>query len=477
MENDQYFSSDIFLKKLKLYEDAINQRKSIYLESDELTDIAEYYHINGYLDKAIDTIDYALALFPGSTLPLVFKSRVELIKNNDAKKAFFYAELIEEKSDLEYYYIKAEIWIFNKELETAESFLKNIYKSLDDEYKEDFSIDIAQLYCDYGEYIHADYWLNFSTEKDSPEYREMKGKIAMSKGNYEESERIFQELLDEDPYSSPYWNQLSSSQFMHNNISGAIESSEFSIAINPEDEEALLNKANGMFSLGNFEEALKFYKRFSEHHQIDETGEMLQGITLTHLERNDEALKCFQQAELKATPNSSNLVEIYQEMAFTLSKLNRLDEALEYVEKGLLLSQTDKNELLVLKGHLLLEHGNIEEAQRSFMHALKESNNAPIIYFRVAVSVYDNGYINLAYYMFNKLIEIAPTEWTEGYAYLAICCHLLNKEEEFKEILAKVSIINPTEARSVLGHLFPTDLSPNLYYDYYINKEKEKEKE
>ncbi|MCI7310757.1 MAG: hypothetical protein MR536_07895 [Prevotella sp.] len=468
MINDNYFHSKDFLNRLKQYEDAITAGESVYMEPDELTDIAEYYHINNQLEQAVQAVNYALTLFPGSTLPLVFKARWELLKNNEAAKANEYAELIEDKSDLEYHYIKAEILIYNKDFATAEHYLQQTYETLDDEEKEDFAIDIAHLYADYGEHSYAEYWLHLSSDVTSPEYRELKGKLAMNAGNYEECEEIFQSLLDEDPYSNPYWNQLASSQFMHNNIIGSIESSEFSIAINPDDEEALLNKANGMFSLGRFEEALKYYKRFSELHQIDETGYILQGITLFNMDRNDEALECFREAERKAEKDSANLTEIYQEMAFTLSKLNRLDEALEYVEKGKQLAQTDKNEQEVLKGHLLLENGRLQEAQNCFMQALIHSESDPSIYLRVSISLYDNGYIILAYKMLKKLLDITPSTWTEGYALLAKCCHLLGKEEEFTSTLAKVSQLNPEDARSVLGDLFPAELSPTEYYDYYI---------
>ena len=92
------------------------------------------------------------------------------------------------------------------------------------------------------------------------------------------------------PFASPYWNQLASSQFLSNRIRDSIESSEYSIAINPDDEEALLNKANGMFSLGEYEEALTYYHRFNNLHRDDETGDVLIGITLINLDRPEEAL-------------------------------------------------------------------------------------------------------------------------------------------------------------------------------------------
>ena len=56
------------------------------MDADELNDIAEYFYNNGKIDGIYRGFDYAISLFPGATGPLVFRSRIALIVNNDPQK-------------------------------------------------------------------------------------------------------------------------------------------------------------------------------------------------------------------------------------------------------------------------------------------------------------------------------------------------------------------------------------------------------
>ena len=233
----------------------------------------------------------------------------------------------------------------------------------------------------------------------------------MGKGNYEESENIFNELIDGDPYSGPYWNNLASSQFLRNHINESITSSEFSIAINPNDEEAILNKANGLFSLGNYEEALEYYRHFSQLCPEEETGEIFQGIALVNLNRLEEAIEHLKKAEELSSEQSPNLKEIYRELVFTLSHLGKLDEALHYTNKIEALDKDDKVGIMTLRGHLYLENEHTKEAEECFKYAMLNTKTPSSTVFKIAVSAYDCGYIPLAYKMLHlSLIHISePT--------------------------------------------------------------------
>jgi tetratricopeptide (TPR) repeat protein len=308
-----------------------------------------------------------------------------------------------------------------------------------------------------------------SDETDVPDYKELQGRIALNKGNYKESEDIFNALLDEDPFSSPYWNRLASSQFMRNHINDSITSSEFSIAINPNDEEAILNKANGLFSLENYEEALIYYRRFTHLCPEEETGYLFQGITLLNLNRTQEALQKLKEAEEKASKQSSNLLEIYQQLSFTLSHLGHLDEALSYIDKAEKLNDAEKGEMNVLRGHLLLEHERQKEAQIYFQKALSESKDSPSIILHIAISVYDCGYLKFSYKLFKELYYTEKgNDMLEGYSYFAMCCRDMKHYEEYLQVLKKACELNPSEAKNVLGEYFPREVEPSQYYQYAL---------
>ena len=307
-EREKYFNSTDFKNALKKYEEACSRGDKVYLESEELTDIAEYYYKSGNDSQAVEVLDYAISLHPGAALPLVFRGRMALLDEKTPEKAKHYNELIDDQLDLDCIYLKAEIMINEGKSEDADSFLYECKERIDEDDVPDYVLDVATLFMDYNLSDKANNWLKQSYEPDLADYKELKGRIAFSKGNYEESEHIFESLLDEDPYSNHFWNSLASTQFMRNHINDAITSSEFSIAINPNDDEALLNKANGLYSLGNFDEACIYYKRFINICPKESTGYMFLGNAYLNMNRLDEAEEQYRKALEYKSADSRYLV-------------------------------------------------------------------------------------------------------------------------------------------------------------------------
>ena len=108
---DNYYRSDKFKRILHEYEEYVKSGIVSFLNSEELTDVAEYYHLKGDVEKAYQAANYALDIFPGSTSPLAFLSRLALLVENDLQKAEELADEIVEKTDFEFIYLKAEILI------------------------------------------------------------------------------------------------------------------------------------------------------------------------------------------------------------------------------------------------------------------------------------------------------------------------------------------------------------------------------
>ncbi|MBQ6652859.1 MAG: tetratricopeptide repeat protein [Prevotella sp.] len=476
---DRYYSSEEFKTLLRRYEAAVNNGGTVYMEPDELTDIAEYYYGNGKAEQALATIDYALSIFPDATAPLVFKARHALASSGDTKRARDYIERITDTTDLDYIYLCAEVLINEGRTDEANNYLRERYEQIDDETdRADYVLDVATIYADYDMPDKAKEWLARSEETHLADYKELEGRIAISQGLYEKSEHIFNQLLDEDPYSTPYWNHLASSQIRLGHISDSITSSEYSIAINPNDEEAILNKANGLYALTNYDEALHYYQRFTKLCPEEDTGYLLQALTLINLGQPEKAVDLLRQAEQKALPRfrqeggkgTSNLLEIYQELAVTLSHLNQLDEALTYIDKAEQLKEADPNIMLVVRGHLMLEHGKVEEAYELFQKAIRQSASAPEVYLHIAISLYDCGYLQLASRLLQLLIfNPQYPEWNEGYAYLAACHKELGHYNLYLHYLKTACEKNPEEARNVFFDDFPPELPPEEYYNFIIH--------
>ena len=465
--NEEYFASEEFQNVLERYEASISTGEVPFMDADDLVDIADYYSSQDNPDSANQAINYALDFYPGSTLPNVFKARQALMVENYAD-AQVHAEAIEDKDDPDYHYLMAEIMIAEGDVEEADKYLCEYGKTVEPDEYEDFIRDCANLYIDYNLSEKAYEWMLRSKGDESDDFKELMARTLFGLGKYHDSERIYNELVNQHPYSKQYWNALAHAQYMNENYSDSIISSEFVIAIDPNDIEGVNSKASGLMRLGNYEEALKYFKRYSELVPDDEYGLLHQGVCLVNTNKNQEAISVLQQASLVAPPDSPFMAQIYQELAFCYGAEHEVEKALQMIDKTETL-ECDHTDMEVIRGHILLQNNLIMEAQEAFKLAIIKSNYAPGIVLRIIVSLYDNRYTEACYQMllkfFSHIKEYEP-DFRGGNAYMALCCYDLGRKKEFIKYLKLAVELDPHEAQSVLSSLFPEGMSIEEYVAY-----------
>ena len=465
--NEDYFNSEDFKELLDSYEAAMQVGEQPFLDADDLVDLADYYNYTGEGDKATATIGHALELYPDATLPNVFKAR-EALAMGDYLLASHYAEAIGDKDDPDYHYLTAEIMIAKGEVEKADLYLRRYAKSVDEDEWAAFIKDCANLYVDYDINDKAYQWMMRSKGDDSTDFKELMARTLFGLGKYKDSERLFNELIDRNPYSVHYWNALASAQLMDEDYSNAITSSEYAIAIAPNDPDGLASKANGLFRLGNYEGALEYFSRLEKIVPDDDLVLLNEGVCLVNMNRHQEAIPYLERALEVADEESEVLPQIYLELAFCYSSMKQPSKALEMIDVAMEMPG-DITDLLVIRGHILLENGMIEQAEETFKEAIRQSDNSPSILLRIIVSLYDNRYVNSSYEMFKKFFSVVnelDPDFNRGHAYMALCCYDLGKNDEFLEYLQKSVEMNPHEAKLVLGFLFPQGMEPSEYAKY-----------
>ena len=462
-----YFESKEFRQLLGSYETAQQQGTSLFLDSEQLTDIAEYYHWMGRTNDAIDVIDYALDIYEGATAPLVLKARITLLSLDDAEEAMSLAEQIEDKSDFDYYYIKAEILIAVNKANEADLFLETCLDQIMKSETTDFMLDTATLFADYEQTALARKWLDRIEDKDMADYRETLGRVCYFEHQYEESIRLFEGLIDDNPYSTYYWDMLACVHLAMDNASEAITSSEYAIAISPDDEDALLYKAQALMRLKNYDAAIEFFDRYSQVRPCNIDGWLNAGLCHVLINRYKEGIACLLEAETKSEQyNSDRLMEIYQELVFAYSHEHTIDKALEYVSKMEELYGCDKDDTMVLRGHVFMENDMQEKAQQCYQKAIDNSLCSPTILLRVAISLYDNNFLDIAYSILQGMTSIDRRSLPQTYAYLAVCAYDLDMREDYLTYLSMAAEYDPATAKDVLEHLFPDGMQPQDYYDY-----------
>lgn len=470
--SDNTFQTKEFKDNLHRYEAARQQGSSVYLEPDEFTDIAEYYHLHGRIADALDAIDLALQIFPGATEPLAFRARVAILLEHNVEEAMRYANMIEDKHDLDYYYIVAEIMIADGHIDDAEHYLEKKEKDVDEDDLEDFYLDVATLFADYDVFDLADEWTSYCQDTDENDYKELQGRIALSKGHCKEAIRIFNELIDKDAYNSSYWNFLASAQYFENDINKSIESSEFSLAIDPDDTEALLNKANCLTMLGNYKGGMEYYEHYKRLQPQSEAGDMGIAAIMMAEEKYDESLKHWKTAEKLCPPTSVNRVDIYRNECFIYASLNKFDEAFHYVDKLEEIANGSTPDTLVLRGYLHLLNNETGRAEDLFEKAYVKTNESERdnTLWYIAYCYFDCNHMQEAHDILRKLTKSKNIKlFTDLWAYLVRTDYELGLQDEFLDDLKKATERNPYGIQRELSDLFPKGMSARDFYNYAIN--------
>jgi len=462
--SEDYFKDREFRELLENYEQAVRSGQPIFMDADDLADIADYYQMKGRFDEAKAALNRAEELEPDSVVVLNYKIH-NAIDAGDFDKAEEYLSQILDSELPEYIYSRAEIWLAQEEVTKAEEYLRECLNDVPPEEIQDYVLDVVNLYSDYNYDEKALEWMMLAKQDNTDDFKELMGRVLFGMGKYDDSERIFNELIDRNPFEKRYWNALANTQFMKEDYGAAIASSEFAIAIDPNDAEGILSKANGLIQLDNYEEALKYYQHYSEQVPDDEFGFLNQGICFINLGRYEEAATQLIKAKETAPEDSVYLVEIYRELGFAYSELKMPETALYYIDKTEKL-ECDHVDMLVIKGHIQLANGFLKQAEETFKLAIKNTTCTPRTMLRIIVSYYDNKYFETCYNLFQKLLEFISDDYNEGFSYMALCCYSLKRYDEFLRFLKMACERNPKEAGMVLSHLFPEGMSPDDYYEY-----------
>ena len=465
-EDTEYFESEDFKEILRQYEESVKSGERIYMDADDLADIADYYHYHNRDNEAEEAISLAMEYNPEAVGPMLFKAR-QALEKNDFPTAEKYADKVEALDSLEAAYLHAEILIMKQDIDEADKILSEYSKEVPTDEYGDFVKSVVQLYLDYNQFLKAFEWIARFTGSDSEGFKELMARTLFGLGKYKDSEKLFNELLDKNPYSTEYWNALAGVQYMKEEYNAALTSSEYALAIDPNGSDGLMSKANTLFTMGNYDEALAYFQKYSEKKPDDEFGYLHQALCLINKGKFEESIELLKKAISVSPVESFYLPEIYQEMSFVYNKLGQLDKSLWCVDMTEKLD-CDHIHMRVFRGHILLANKKEVEAKKEFDKALKMSDNNPKTKLQIIISYQDNQYLEFAYNSYLAFFETVDKNWNEGYSYMALCCNDLKKDNEFLYYLKKACECNPGEVKTVLGDYFPEDMEPNDYYNYAL---------
>lgn len=436
------------------------------MEVDDFLAIADYYEDRSQLKESMAAVDFGLKCYPFDVDLVAFKARHAMFYEKDTEKAKRLAKQITDKNDLTYFYLVAEIMLNEGKAKAANDYLKKQMKNLYDDELDDFVLDAAQLFYDYEEFRKAEWWVGQSALTDDEQYLKLKAGLAFSKGQHKQGAETMEQLLDKDPYSTEGWNMLASSQFKQCNMEEAVDSSEYSIAINPNDAEAVANKAQALFAMNKWEESAACYDRYIALRPNESYGYSCKGFAMQHLDRLDEALELYKKAEELDKDHPENLLDVYESCVAIYSDNADWETALAYADK--IEAAGNKSAACLQRAYIALKKGDLPSAQDFLCNAIHAADDVMPAIHKSAVMALDFGYPSKAIELYEELFQGAPADWNEGYSYYAIALRELGEMDKWRKAVKTAVAKNPFEAKIALQEYFPEGMHPEQYYNYLV---------
>lgn len=431
-----YFDKPQFKRTLAHYEKMLLSGSSFYFEAIELTDIAEYYAMQGDSKRAEAALDYAIRLHPDNIDVLIFKARARLI-NGHLNEAINIAESITDSNDREVLFLKAELALANNQHRQADDIFRTLIETED--YEANTYADIIDLLVDNKQTEMANEWIDEAlvSYPDNKVLLESAAYCYTQQELFDEAISIYNQLLDTDAYCTLYWEELGKIYFQREEFDKAIEAFEFVIAINSKDNYySMYALANCYFNIGNYERAEEYYNII--HLQYPETVDPLfhMGMCRVNMGDDDHAMEHFTEALATIPEGSEEQGQIYSQLSLISSRKGQHEKAIAYVNEAIKI-YPDNTELLIMKGHELLCQGHYDESTEIFLDALaKDPEEAERSLFLIGVSMLENGHYNMGYYILKLLKGNPKIESTLLYPYLCLCEWVLC-EKQFKETLTE----------------------------------------
>lgn len=303
------------------FEAARSDKKSIYMDAEDLADLAEWYSRRNRFEDAAEAIDCGLKLHPGNTSLLVEQVYLHLDQFDLRKAQKAARQITEERPDVTI--LRARLLVEEGRKKDAELMLD----TLEDKYSKENIIDVAYMYLDAGQRQQALDWLShWHWDIDDPEYCAIMADNLLDLQNYQEALIYYNKLIDRNPYHPQYWIGVARCHLGMGQYDKTIDACDYALLADEDLGDAYLLKGYSFLELGNRDKAFDCYKEAIRCKAISNAyAHLIMGQFHIDTQEWDEAYRLLQlslkeEEELKDPISHSNL---YSSMALCLKHINK----------------------------------------------------------------------------------------------------------------------------------------------------------
>ena len=470
MNNDKgYFESSEFRELLAKYENSIKLGMSIYFGIDEFVDLLSYYLSIDKSEEAENVLEAAKRLHP--TAPENTKMEIRLLLYaGEARKALELFKELKYIEEAEMLTIKAEIMVALRDFKQAHDIAiellqksmpgqESIYEGLEILLDCGFALDALEI-CETA--------LKAAPQQTS--LYEVKAECLIELQRINEAVRIYNKLLDSNPYSTFYWEQLGHIYYMVKKFGKSLECFEYESAINEDIEYANMMQAYCYYHLRDYSSAKKLFATLADKYRNTVTPIFYIGLCHFYEGHIEEAINAFDIAIGNAQEGTVSMMLARINKAILLDLSGEQSVADDAMSMALLMHPDNMKQLVLTEKHLydLRDKENLTFDDMNIIET-KEWNTEETLY-RLGVHLVKHNHLILGKRVLNYCRDICYDK-SDVDAYLAYILWNTDKKEQALE-----AIENALDGRSnELFELFNIPYNANISSTSFIEQIKQKE--
>ena len=396
------------LELITNYETAKADNRQLYMDGDQLADIADWYAAEQRFAEAQEVIDYGFHLHPENTDLLIQQAYLylDLHQLQDAKNT---AATIREEYSPEVKMLRAELLLNEEKPEEACQLLETIAADID----LDTLVEIVHLFLDLRYPQYALEWLEKGKFRyaEEEEFQALTADSLLAAHELDAAIEVYNKLIDKSPYNTAYWMGLAKIYFIQENIEKSVEACDFALAADENYGEAYAYRAHNYFYLNNPDAAIADYQKAIDYKAIPPMlGYMFMGLSYANKEEWEKAADCYTRViecfKEEDDENSILLIDTYTSKAAVVSQLGRFKEAHQLCDKAKEI-EPDDSQIYLTDGKVYLEEKKKDKASKAFKKAIELSSDADT-YYMVASAYSENEYLNEAKTYYEMVYKLDP---------------------------------------------------------------------
>jgi tetratricopeptide (TPR) repeat protein len=354
---------------MQRYHNLKNGRGNAYIEEDDFEKIIEHLDDKDEISEAILAANMALDQYPFSALLMIKKADLLLAtrKYKEALQLLDTAALYDHK-DMNLFILKTDAFLALDQPEQAIVLLQEALHLFEGQERTELLFELADVYDDHEAFDKVFDCLQLILEEDSNN-EEALYKICFwtdFTGRNEESIRLHQRLIDDQPYNALAWFNLAAAYQGLKLHEKAIDAYQFAIVIDEKFDYAYRNMGDAFLRLRKYKEAIEALEKVLELSRPED-------VIYEAIGHCYHRMKNYAQARFhykKAVHLNSEDSRLFQKIAITYMLEEKWELAIKQLENAIRVHK-HINEYYILMGECYMNLGQNKESAFYFGTVVK----------------------------------------------------------------------------------------------------------